>query len=99
MPGSRAVELDTVGMACEGAEIFEIAGEHGAARLCGGDDYGIDYGTLAGEGPQCAGSPGETYRQFLDDVTGLEQTVHVGVGAPTPRHRFGQHDRRHYRRP
>ena len=37
-----AVDLNAVGVAGESAEVFEVAGEHGAAGFCGGDDDGID---------------------------------------------------------
>jgi hypothetical protein len=76
---SDPLDADGVGMGGERPQIFDVAGEHDAARFRTGNDDGVHRGAALGKLAQLARATSKGGRQVLPNVASLEQTIHCRV--------------------
>lgn len=88
-----------VGVRRERAEVLDVAAEHDATRFGTGHHDGIDGRAALGQVSQLAGAAGESCRQILTDVAGLEKPVYRRVMALTTRDRLDEDGGGNERRP
>jgi len=86
-------------MGRECPEIFDVAGEHDAARFRTGNDDGVHRGAAVGKVAQLARATSKGGRQVLPNVASLEQTIHCRVIALAARGRLGEDHGRNQRWP
>lgn len=96
MAMSDSFDADGIGVGRECPEVLDISAEDNAARFGTGYNDGVHRGAAPRRVAELACTSGERRRQSPSDIAGLEQPIHGGIIALTPRDRLGEDDGRNH---